>query len=165
MKTARTAVSVVVTMSFVLCGAGVAQGDWDVSDGHKMHFPQLPDHDGWDVEGLAGGDLADDWLCTSTGPVQDIHIWFSEETDQPPDLEINQPGENETVYQSNLEIKGKTESSEIKITVNDRLVVLEKEGEFNYLYELSEGENLIKVIAQDSAGNETEKELAVTYRP
>ena len=88
MKATERLLSIVVTMSLVVCAGGVAQGDWEVGDVYKMHFPQLPDHDGWDVEGLAGGDLADDWLCTSTGPVQDIHVWFSEETDQPPDVDV-----------------------------------------------------------------------------
>jgi len=52
---------------------------------NKMHFPQLPDEDGWDVYATAGlGQygypeicLADDWLCTETGPVTDIHFWGS----------------------------------------------------------------------------------------
>ena len=30
--------------------AGPALADWDPADGHKMHFPQLPDEDGWDVK-------------------------------------------------------------------------------------------------------------------
>ncbi len=93
---------------------------------------------------------------------QEIKIAYD---DQPPTIEINQPGEEETVYQQSLEIKGKTESDEIKITVNDHLVVLEKEGEFNYLYELSEGKNSIKIVAQDLAGNQTEKDLSITYSP
>lgn len=52
-------------------------GDWDPGDGHKMHFPQLPDPDGWDVNATAPPVLADDWLCTGTGPVDDIHFWGS----------------------------------------------------------------------------------------
>ncbi len=27
-----------------------ALADWDPSDGHKMHYPQLPDPVGWDVK-------------------------------------------------------------------------------------------------------------------
>ena len=49
---------------------------------HKMHFPQLPDEDGWDVYATAGLQhpqicLADDWNCSETGPVTDIHFWGS----------------------------------------------------------------------------------------
>ncbi len=44
---------------------------------HKMHFPQWPDEDGWDVNATAPLWLADDWVCTSSGPVNDIHFWGS----------------------------------------------------------------------------------------
>jgi len=44
---------------------------------HKMHFPQLPDEDGWDVHVDYPYFLADDWTCTETGPVTDIHWWGS----------------------------------------------------------------------------------------
>jgi hypothetical protein len=50
--------------------------DWEEGDGHKMHYPQLPKEGGWDVE-FAMSRLADDWLCSQTGPVEDIHFWIS----------------------------------------------------------------------------------------
>lgn len=56
--------------------------DWDPGDGYKMHYPQLPDPDGWDVEVLCDYiSLADDWQCSATGPVDDIHLWISWEQD------------------------------------------------------------------------------------
>jgi hypothetical protein len=62
--------------------------DWNPGDPYKMHYPQLPDltNTGIDVLATVQGDwasqpqwkiLADDWLCTETGPVSDIHIWGS----------------------------------------------------------------------------------------
>ena len=51
--------------------------DWVPADGHKMHFPQLPDEAGWDVNATQPLVLADDWMCTETGPVKDIHFWGS----------------------------------------------------------------------------------------
>ena len=65
----------------LLFATGVALGHWDEGDPNKMHFPQLPDPYGWDIafddyEGLQRP-LGDDWLCTETGPVKDIHIWVS----------------------------------------------------------------------------------------
>lgn len=52
--------------------------DWDPGDDFKMHFPQLPDPNGWDVSASnPGSPVADDWLCTETGYVSDIHIWGS----------------------------------------------------------------------------------------
>jgi hypothetical protein len=47
----------------------------------KMHWPQLPDLDntGMDVALMLSPFLAlgDDWMCTETGPVEDIHFWAS----------------------------------------------------------------------------------------
>ncbi len=44
---------------------------------HKMHYPQLPDLEGWDVFALDPKTLADDWQCSETGWVTDIHFWGS----------------------------------------------------------------------------------------
>jgi hypothetical protein len=46
-------------------------------DNHKMHFPQLPDEGGWDVHVGYPMFLADDWQCSETGPITDIHFWGS----------------------------------------------------------------------------------------
>jgi len=58
---------------------------------HKMHWPQLPDPNGWDVRACYGGDLpegdglqkilADDFLCTSNGPITKITFWGSFKND------------------------------------------------------------------------------------
>ncbi len=53
-----------------------AAADWDPGDGHKMHFPQLPNPDGWDVD-ITRRFVADDWKCSASGPVSDIHFWYS----------------------------------------------------------------------------------------
>jgi hypothetical protein len=46
----------------------------------KMHHPQLPDYSGWDVgfnNLTVPQPIADDWQCTGTGAVSDIHLWLS----------------------------------------------------------------------------------------
>jgi len=50
---------------------------WQEGDPHKMHHPQLPDEAGWDVLATFPYMLADDWRCTGTGPVKDLHFWGS----------------------------------------------------------------------------------------
>ncbi|MBN1508558.1 MAG: hypothetical protein JW955_17040 [Sedimentisphaerales bacterium] len=52
--------------------------DWRPGAPHKMHWPQLPDlgFTGIDIS-LEQATLADDFRCTATGPVRDIHIWGS----------------------------------------------------------------------------------------
>ena len=65
-------------MSFcVLFVTGTAIAHWEPTDGHKMHFPQLPDPFGWDVLVTEPKILADDWECSETGPIRDIHFWGS----------------------------------------------------------------------------------------
>jgi hypothetical protein len=63
----------------------VAVADWDVGEPFKMHFPQLPDPDGFDVD-WGHGALGDDWQCIETGNVDDIHFWISWFTDDPMDI-------------------------------------------------------------------------------
>jgi parallel beta-helix repeat protein len=58
-----------------------AFADWNESNPAdmakvKMHYPQLPNPTGWDIK-LDGVMLADDWNCTETGYVDDIHFWGS----------------------------------------------------------------------------------------
>ena len=68
-----------VVLASIVCAAALtasASGDWVPGDGHKMHFPQLPDEDGWDVK-ASYLCLADDWECSEDGFVRDIHFWGS----------------------------------------------------------------------------------------
>lgn len=74
----------VILISTLLIITGIlVVADWDPDDGYKMHYPQLPDEDGWDVYSTIGlADypqicLADDWQCSETGPVDEIHFWGS----------------------------------------------------------------------------------------
>jgi hypothetical protein len=54
----------------------VVVADWYEGEEYKMHFPQLPDPDGWDVD-FHDWQLGDDWKCSETGFVDDIHFWYS----------------------------------------------------------------------------------------
>lgn len=63
--------------SAILLGWAAAAGaDWQLGDPVKMHFPQLPDPTGWDVD-ITQRWVADDWQCNETGPVSDLHFWIS----------------------------------------------------------------------------------------
>ncbi len=44
---------------------------------HKMHWPQWPDPQGWDVKATDPHILADDFMCTEGGPVNHITFWGS----------------------------------------------------------------------------------------
>jgi len=69
-----TAIVTLVVMGIV---AGTALADWDLRDQHKMHYPQMPDINGWDINATHPKVLADDWKCSETGPVADVHLWGS----------------------------------------------------------------------------------------
>jgi len=72
----------ILTLCGVMMLASPVLADWKPDDGHKMHFPQLPDEDGWDVNATYPKVLADDWQCSGTGWVRDIHWWGSWEYGQ-----------------------------------------------------------------------------------
>jgi hypothetical protein len=59
-----------------LCLTTMVCGDWKVGEPYKMHYPQLPKSGGWDVE-FGASMLGDDWKCTESGDVSDIHLWVS----------------------------------------------------------------------------------------
>ena len=77
---------VFLAFSCVLFVGTMAFGDWAEGDPYKMHYPQMPDPDGWDVSFMEGP-LGDDWECTETGPVNDIHMWVSFREDVVPSPE------------------------------------------------------------------------------
>lgn len=82
-----------------------------------------------------------------------------------PELEISSPL-NETVFsgenQKNIIISGKTEKDAF-VFVNDRKVIISKEGGFSASFTLQEGENKIIVSAFDPAGNKAETELTLFF--
>ena len=69
---------VCVCILLILWITGSLAADWEPYDGHKMHFPQLPDTTGWDVDAEMNYTvLADDWMCSTTGPISEIYFWGS----------------------------------------------------------------------------------------
>ena len=80
----KLTLAVLAALGLGLIGfAPVAKADWNPGDPYKMHYAQLPDSNGWDVLFTQPKILADDWRCTETGPVSDVHFWFSAERDYP----------------------------------------------------------------------------------
>lgn len=73
MKPLRLALAITV---FVFLLTPSALADWFPGDDFKMHHPQLPDPNGWDVD-VTTDTIYDDFLCTETGPINDLHFWVS----------------------------------------------------------------------------------------
>jgi len=78
-------VTTILAVSIVLALAGPARADWNEGGPHKMHYPQLPDPNGWDVAATETGAppdkviryVGDDWKCSETGEIFGIHWWGS----------------------------------------------------------------------------------------
>lgn len=81
-----------------------------------------------------------------------------------PELTIEAPRDGETVSGSNpYNISGKTEA-DTTVTVNDFQAIISGET-WTYALTLKDGENEIKAIAIDLAGNKTEKIIKINYSP
>jgi hypothetical protein len=52
-----------------------------------------------------------------------------------------------------------------RVTVNDRIAVIDGNGKFSLIVSLNEGKNDLVVQATDQAGNKTETTMSVTYTP
>lgn len=87
----RTEKMVVAVATGLLLLVGTAWADWSVGDPYK--YLQLPNPNGWDVSPHDPQDgnfteLADDWVCSGTGAISDIHLWYSWKGDTPHPFDI-----------------------------------------------------------------------------
>ncbi len=81
-----------------------------------------------------------------------------------PKLEVEAPSDGSTFTKGDQEItvRGKTDT-ENTITVSGFTSIVDSEGNFSYLLKLNDGENKIKIVAENLAGKSTEKEITVSY--
>lgn len=82
-----------------------------------------------------------------------------------PDLTVNSPSDGQSFFgdkQRSINVTGQT-GAENTLTVNDRVAILDSSGKFNLNYDLSDGDNQLKIIATDRAGNKKEIDLKVTF--
>lgn len=86
--------------------------------------------------------------------------------DSSPNLTIDSPSEGKAFQkdEKNVLVVGKTDPG-VKVTINGLWSVVDINGNFSYNLPLQNGENKIKVVASDEAGNKTEVERKVTYSP
>jgi len=84
---------------------------------------------------------------------------------EPPELEIKEPQDKAefTGEEKEITISGKTEENAI-ISVNERKVVVDLNGEFETSYSLSNGANAIIIVAKDKAGNKVKREMTLYYQ-
>lgn len=79
----------------------------------------------------------------------------------PPYLQLDQPADNISVTQNTLEISGTTDP-EATISVNGRLVALDKGGTFFLRLPLTPGPNTVSVVATGKSGKSTSLTRTIT---
>lgn len=84
----------------------------------------------------------------------------------PPSLVIDSPSDDQSFSKDDktAQVRGKTDSG-VKVTVNELWAITDENGNFSYQLPLRDGENKIRVVAIDEAGNKTEAEQKVNYSP
>jgi hypothetical protein len=80
-----------------------------------------------------------------------------------PTLSVESPsnGQNYPKEEPRSRVTGKTDPG-VKVTVNDFWAIVDPDGTFSYDLQLKGGENTIKIVATDEAGNRKEEERKVT---
>lgn len=87
--------------------------------------------------------------------------------DKPPSLTIDSPSDGSSFFGANqrqITIKGKTDPN-VQITINDRIVFVEEDGNFQFTTTLNEGQNKFNIKATDQEGNITEKDITFSFSP
>ncbi len=75
MKKQSSTISIVAFL-VLLVSSTLTLADWSPGDDYKMHSPQLPNKNGHDIC-LVHQALADDFKCSQSGLITDIHFWVS----------------------------------------------------------------------------------------
>ncbi|MEK7092334.1 MAG: hypothetical protein AAB907_01785 [Patescibacteria group bacterium] len=80
-----------------------------------------------------------------------------------PNLSIESPSNGQTYpkEEATARVSGQTDQG-VKITINGLWAIVNPDGKFSYLLPLHTGENIIKITADDGAGNKKEEERKVT---
>lgn len=79
-------------------------------------------------------------------------------------LQVLSPQDGAVVNTQQITVSGMASSGAV-VTVNDDILIAGPDGQFQDVVTLTDGINLIEVIASDTSGNEASAELTVTYEP
>jgi hypothetical protein len=85
--------------------------------------------------------------------------------DEPPMIVINEPEPDSVIElkrNRTTRVSGETEPLS-KVYLNDRLILVDDEGQFSSTHYLNEGENILRFVAVDQAGNQSELEIKVEF--
>ena len=83
-----------------------------------------------------------------------------------PKLTLTSPSDGQTFSKDSNKatIAGQTDPTD-RVTVNGYWAIVDSKGNFTYALPLQNGDNQLKIIATDDAGNTTEVDKKVIYSP
>jgi Glucodextranase, domain B len=80
-----------------------------------------------------------------------------------PELNMTNPSEDSLVVDSpDFDILGESEKG-VSVLVNNRVAMVDSDGDFKIKIQLSAGKNDIEIVVKDAALNETKKKISITY--
>ncbi len=83
-----------------------------------------------------------------------------------PKLEVSSPSDGASFTKADQEINvSGTTDPDNNVRVNNFIAIVDSQGNFSYRLKLNEGENKIKIEAENLAGNKSSKDLTVSYSP
>lgn len=86
---------------------------------------------------------------------------------KPPDLTVSSPTDGSNFFGSNqrqITIQGTTEVG-CQIIINDRIVSVDDNGNFQYTTTLNDGASTFAIKSTDQAGNTTQKDITLNFTP
>lgn len=151
--TGRTEPGATVTLTFDSANQNVVAG----KDG-KFSFTNLSLNDGENDFSATATDTAGN-ISQKT---PSLSITFD---NKPPNLTIDSPADGAGFFgskQRQVTIQGTTDAGD-SITVNDRIVVVDDNGKFQFTTSLNDGANSFSIKSTDQAGNTTEKNITLNF--
>lgn len=160
------------TNSATIKVAGTAEADSTVALGNNGEpvGSVTTSKDGvWSVDKVTLSDGVNSFFAYATdqsgnksGESDQVNVVYAAKA---PELVVESPADRQLVTgkEANVELKGKTRAG-VRLTVNDRVIIVGGDGKFNSKYKLTSGENLLAFLATDQFGNQTRKEIVVEYR-
>jgi hypothetical protein len=116
-------------------------------------------------ESLKNGDNQIKTKAVASGKESDFSDTFDVVyKNSPPTLDIASPSDGQSFKkdQNTVSVTGKTDSG-VTVTVNGFWAVVDDNNNYSYTLSLQNGDNQIKVVAIDQAGNKAEKDIKVNY--
>lgn len=87
---------------------------------------------------------------------------------KPVDLSIFSPKDGTEFFGKNsqvIDITGEVSKPGAQVIINNSFVIVDRDGKFTHRFQLADGNNEIKIMVSDKAGNTAERTLKILYTP